>query len=286
MSELDWSWGLLDPEAYYDEFGEEEWERLSDGFYQRLEFEGTVEYLTRDLPETGHILDAGGGPGRYTVWLAEQGHDVTLIDLSQKQVDIAREKIADRELAGQVKASKGDIRDLGFESNMFDGALCLGGPVSHILDETERETAVEELQRVTKQDAPLFVSVMGRLAVLQLLVQHAGNLPDEADEIELLPELANHGTYNRELLEAYGREPTCFNLHLFRVAELETLLEDAGLEVQTIAGLEGLTSLRRSDLNNIEPDKQKPIKEVVQSLREDRTVADISSHILAVSTVR
>jgi SAM-dependent methyltransferase len=283
MPNFDWSWELLDPETYYDELGHDEWERLEGGFYQRLEFEGTTEYLDQYLPESGHVLDAGGGAGRYTVWLAEHGYDVTLVDLSQEQVSIAREKVAERELTEQVTVSKGDIRDLDFESDTFDATLCLGGPLSHILDEAERETAIEELWRVTKSEAPLFVSVMGRLAVLQLLIQHTGEIADDEDEIELLPELAEHGTYNKELLEQYNREPTCFNLHLFRVDELEALLEEAGLEVKTIAGLEGFASLRRSGLNDLETEKQEPIKQVIQSLREDRAVADISSHILAVS---
>lgn len=51
MTDTGGSWELLDPET----------------FYERLEFEGTVEYLERHLPASGRVLDAGGGAGRYTV---------------------------------------------------------------------------------------------------------------------------------------------------------------------------------------------------------------------------
>ncbi|SFS12233.1 Methyltransferase domain-containing protein [Halomicrobium zhouii] len=75
---------VQDPEAFYDEYGHEEWERLERSLHGRLEWEGTVEYLEGHLPDGGRVLDAGGGAGRYTVWLAEQGYDVALVDVSAR----------------------------------------------------------------------------------------------------------------------------------------------------------------------------------------------------------
>ena len=42
------------------------------------------EYIPNDTPQK--ILDIGGGPGRYSIFLAQKGHDVTLFDLSGKNI--------------------------------------------------------------------------------------------------------------------------------------------------------------------------------------------------------
>ncbi len=41
-----------------------------------------------------HILDIGGGPGRYSIYFAQRGCDVTLLDLSEGNAAFAREKAA------------------------------------------------------------------------------------------------------------------------------------------------------------------------------------------------
>src|SRR4030042_988644 len=58
-----------------------------------------------------------------------------------------------------------------FADGTFDAVLCSGGPLSHILDRRDRSRAIGELVRVAKPDAPLFVSVMGRLSVLVFILE-------------------------------------------------------------------------------------------------------------------
>jgi 2-polyprenyl-3-methyl-5-hydroxy-6-metoxy-1,4-benzoquinol methylase len=102
----------MDPPGFYDEYGEREWERLDRDFHHRLEFEETVHFLQRDLPASGRVLDVGGGAGRYAVWLAERGYDVRLVDPSERQVQLAREKAGTSGVADRVRAGVGDVRNL------------------------------------------------------------------------------------------------------------------------------------------------------------------------------
>ena len=70
----------LSPEirGYYEEAPEAE--RLRTGPFQ-LEFERTKELLAERLPKPPvTVLDVGGGPGTYALWLAELGYEVHLID--------------------------------------------------------------------------------------------------------------------------------------------------------------------------------------------------------------
>lgn len=269
---------IPDPESYYDEHDEYEWARLTHSLHGRLEWDGTIEQLETHLPQSGRLLDAGGGAGRYTVWLAEQGYEVTLIEPSEGQRQVAKEKITDSGLEGRVTVREGDVRDLNSRDGAFDATLCLGGPLSHVLDADERETAVTELARVTVSNGPLFVSVMGRLNFLSILLI-------EASHLDLLPEFAETGNYDRQLLD--GRDAHFTETHFFRAEEFESLLNQAGLTVETLVGLEGLASLfsagrLRDTANNLSEDQLGWIHDVVNTQREDSTVVDLSAHMLAV----
>ena len=51
---------------YYDACAEQEWGRLEQDAFHELEYRATMECLRAHLPPSGLVLDAGGGPGRYT----------------------------------------------------------------------------------------------------------------------------------------------------------------------------------------------------------------------------
>jgi ubiquinone/menaquinone biosynthesis C-methylase UbiE len=274
------------PEAYDDEYGEAEWERLEGDLYGRLEYDETWHYLDRELPESGRVLDVGGGAGRYAIDLAERGYDVTLVDRSSEQAAVAREKVADHGVVESVAVRTGDVRALDFEADSFDATLCLGGPLSHVLDADDRRDAVAELRRVTVPDGPVFVSVMGRLAALQTVARMAGRVDEGDDETAVLPRLARTGDYDAELLEDLGLEPSGPPMHLFRAAELRELLQGAGLAVHTITGLESVVSQRRDEFDALEDGHRDALRETVATLRGDPGVADLSGHMLAVASAR
>src|SRR5260221_8435370 len=126
---------------YYAAFDEREWARLvqPEGV---LEFAVTTRALETHLPARGRVLDLGGGPGRYTIWLAQHGYQVVLADLSPNLLGIARRKIAAAGVASQVEAvAVADACDLArFASDSFDAVLCLG-PFYHLTQPADRERA-------------------------------------------------------------------------------------------------------------------------------------------------
>lgn len=268
------------PEAYYDDLGEEEWERLELTPKHRLEFEHTVSYLEDVLPPSGRVLDVGGGPGRYAIWLAERGYDVTMLEPSRAQRELAREKVAERGCEG-VTVRDGDVRDLPVADDAADATLCLSGPLSHVVDADERERAAGELARVTRSGGPVVVSVMGLLAVVENLIRTA---PEFERGLRQLPDLLETGTYCRDVLESNDvTDPTFVECHFFRAAELETLLEGAGMTVETVAGLEGPASNLGDVTEELDDDQMATVADVVAGLMEDRAVADTSEHVLAVA---
>ena len=57
------------------------------------------------------LLDAGCGPGQFSLEAARRGADVTAVDLSPTLLDLARERAASERLAGSVRFIAGDMFD-------------------------------------------------------------------------------------------------------------------------------------------------------------------------------
>jgi S-adenosylmethionine-dependent methyltransferase len=80
-------------EKYYDGAAELEWARLD---RDRVEFAVTLRALRDHLPPPpAAVLDVGGGPGRYAIELARCGYDVTLADISERELELASQKAAE-----------------------------------------------------------------------------------------------------------------------------------------------------------------------------------------------
>lgn len=273
---------MSDPQAFYDQYGEAEWDRLAHGIDGRLEFEGSIKAIETTLPEDGHILDAGGGAGRYTVWLAEQGYEVTLLDLSRRQLELARERIDDAGVGERVTSVHGSITDIPAPEGRFDAVCCLGGPLSHLTELSDRQLAARELSRVAARKAPVFVSVIGRLGFLQLYLTTGLHL-------EVLPEVLETGDYTGDALAKHGYEHVFTDTHLFRRVELIDLLSEAGLEVDGVVGLEGLGSLYQDDgiragIEDVSDDERAAIWQTIAASSDDPVVADLSVHMLAIAS--
>ncbi len=79
--------------------GLREWRRLTRDAYHLLELNTTIHYLKKYLPEKGFVLDAGGGPGKYTVELARLGYDVALLDFTPELLEMAKRQVNQIEMA-------------------------------------------------------------------------------------------------------------------------------------------------------------------------------------------
>src|SRR5690349_14190575 len=89
--------------------------RLKTGAGQ-LECERTRELLMRFLPPAPvRIVDAGGGPGDHACWLAKQGYEVHLTDISPLHVEMAIAASACQPAAPLAGASAGDARCLSWD---------------------------------------------------------------------------------------------------------------------------------------------------------------------------
>ena len=130
---------------------------------------GQVEYITSmkyihkylEQMESPKILDIGAGTGRYSVPLANEGYDVSAVELVKHNLGILKSK------QSTVKAYQGNaLRLKRFEDNSFDICL-LFGPMYHLFSKEDKLQALSEAKRVTKPGGIIFVAyVMNEYGVL------------------------------------------------------------------------------------------------------------------------
>ena len=105
------------------------------------------------------ILDCGAGGRTPPLGLfAEFGFETFGIDLSESQIEAAREFCKDRNL--NVKFSIGDMRDIPFDDNSFDHVYEFYSMVH--LTKSDILKAIEEMKRVVRRGGHLFFGFASR----------------------------------------------------------------------------------------------------------------------------
>lgn len=260
---------------HYNKDVENEWDRLQKDYYHKLEFDTTMKFLKKYLPKKGFILDAGGGPGRYSIELAKKGYEVVLLDLVPEHIEFAKNKIEEAKVSEKIKDTiVGTITDLSqFEDNSFDAVICLGGPLSHVHPEKERKKAIQELVRVAKINAPVFVSVMGKFGVLPIFYRWI----NEVKNTKHFRELYKKG-------EDYQWNKGRSFAHFFELEELKSLF-DNNFEIIESVGLEGLATPSEEQFNEMAEKEPKAFKNWMEMHYEtctNPTVVNSSSHFMVI----
>lgn len=148
---------MTELEEYYNKFNEEK--RLNSRHGQ-VEYRVSMKYIHKYLDEAAEkksiyqvkVLDIGAGTGRYSVPLAEEGYDVTAVELVKYNLGILKKK------ASPVKAMQGNAINLKkLADNSFDVTL-LFGPMYHLFGFADKKKALQEASRVTKPDGVILVA--------------------------------------------------------------------------------------------------------------------------------
>ncbi len=144
---------------YYNASVQNEWNRL---LCHPIEFAVTKHYLDTYIKPGDRVLDIGGGPGRYALYLAEKGCDVTLLDISEENIRFAKNKSLELNLS--IRAVQGDAREADRVADGFFDCILLMGPLYHLLEQQHRTQAVNAALKLLKPGGILFVSFISLFA--------------------------------------------------------------------------------------------------------------------------
>jgi len=268
-----------DVRRYYDSFGEREWERLDRPNDGAIEFALTKRVIADYLPDGARVLDIGGGPGRYTIWLAERGHRVTLADLSPTLIAIARDRVAASPSAPLVdEIAVADARDLSaWTDGAFDAALALG-PFYHLPDPSDRDRAACELARVVRPGGYVLVALMPRYAFLRRTLA----IPDERRHLAsagFLARVLEEGAFENDIpgrfTGGYGVRPT----------DVEPYFARHGFEARALLAAESIVpDLQEAigELASADPDACRTTMDALMSVAGDPCILGLASHLLYV----
>jgi ubiquinone/menaquinone biosynthesis C-methylase UbiE len=245
--------------------------------YFMLEGIRTKEIISRYLSkEKMNIIDIGGGAGYYSFWLQEKGHNVTLVDLSPKNIEFASDhsSTAGTHLTG---LKLGDATKLDFKDEEFDLAL-LCGPLYHLTDKQERLQALSEAKRVLKPNGILFAAVISRYASLFDGFNRDLVADDNFEKI-LIDDLQTGIHFNPT------DNPEYFTTAYFHTpSEIRSEISESGLKLNKLIAIESFgwivndLEAKSRDLNYMNK-----LQKIINMVETNEDILAMSPHIMAVA---
>lgn len=253
---------------FYNKNAESEHIRLD---RHQLEFDLTWRFLEKYLPEKGSILEIGAATGRYTLPLAEQGYNITAVDLSSVQLEVASKRIADAGLDGSVAFLVADVRDLSVVTRHDFDAVLLMGPLYHLVEAEDRIQALQQVYDHMKPGGILFTSFISRFGILGDLLK---NMPDwikqQREVISVLMRGRDSDEYPRGGFRGYFAE----------VSEIEPLHEEVGFGTIELVGVEPAISADDESYNKLDEELRELWLDLLFEVSANESTLGASRHLL------
>lgn len=222
-------------EEYYNNSCDE-WSRLE---RHRIEYEITTRVLNEYIESCSKVLDVGGGPGRYSILLAQNGHKVTLVDLAENHIKQAEENAgkAGVKIENLIKGNALKLESY-LHNQSFDAVLCMG-PMYHLLEEGERNEVIKQCLNLLRPEGILIVSFISAYApIVDCLKFNSHDIKNQKEK------LLNFMSDGRNYQETGGFTDAYF----VNPEKIEDIFSQFRLKTLRIMATEGLGALCESSL--------------------------------------
>lgn len=257
-------------ELFYNKASEET--RLDKGM-GIFEFERIKTLIKKYMPSApSQIVDIGGGTGKYSEWLAGQGHQVHLVEPISKHIEIAQTR--NQKLKNKFYIHQGESRNLELPNNYAD-LIILHGPLYHLQSKEDRALTILEAQRVLKNNGIILGFAINYTA--STLAGLLNGLIHKKAFFEMCREELTTGIHNQPidfpwiLAEAYYHTPSQLK---------DEFLSHDLIYLNTYA-VEGIAWLDKHYLSNMLDDtKRETLNELIKITENDKHLLSFSPHMM------
>lgn len=261
--------------SYYEDFDERARLTRGAGLLEFLRMQEIIKRFIASPPRV--ILDVGGGPGKYSCWLARNGYEVHLVDPVQKHLEQARWASASQLPYPLASVTEGDARSLPHPDGRAD-ALLLMGPLYHLPSREHRLAALREARRALKPGGLLIATAINRFA--SLLDGLVSGFIDDPAYISILRRDLHDGEHRPDS-DTHGYFTTAF---FHRPEELESEVLEAGFDQKGLYSVQGPGEYATElDERMSDPDKKEQLLDLIRLVEEERTLLGRSSHFVVIA---
>lgn len=240
---------------YYDENAEIEFNRLSNP-YSSVEFLSTMFLMNKYFPNKGEVCDIGCGTGRYSIELLKKGYNVTLFDISQKELDIAKSQIeqANLKAEGYICEDASNLNVL--KSETYDVVLLMG-PMYHVLKKDERLNILGQAKRILKKGGIILAAYLNSWGIIK------SGITEFSDTFS---DIKNVYAYfgEQSVKDNPGFTSAYFSTPIKAVNEVK----NSGFEVISYAGAESFISGLEKEMIDLHNDKPEVYKNIMKAAAE------------------
>jgi len=260
---------MEDVQKYYDKIVEDEFQRLN---RHRTEYYVTLRCFEEYMPNPPQkILDVGGGPGRYSIELAKKGYNVTLIDLSLENINLAKKVSKEKGVLLNDYIHGNAINLTNHINETFD-IILLMGPLYHLPKLNERKKVLNESLKLLKPNGLIFASFITRYAMIRDLARKNPKW------------IANNYSYVKSIIDSGIHVNSDFftSAYFAHPNEVIPFMEEENLTTLDLIGCEGLIGGIEEEVNKLEGKEFENWLDLNYYMRREQSLIGSSLHLLYV----
>lgn len=255
---------------YYSSFDEEG--RLTSQNITRVEFDTSIHKLAPYTKRCQTLTEFGAATGQYSLFYAQQGIDVTAVELVPELVSQLKSKAQTKEL--DIHIHQANATHVPFIDDASQDVVLILGPLYHIQQQGAREAVLKEAHRILRDGGIVAVAYISRFFVAGLLAKMTPSLVTP----QILTQLSETGLITTPDVDAFFRTG-----YFATPSEIERLVESQRFNIQRHLASDSFVRYMGQEINTLSPSQYQAWLEYHLGVCEEPSLLGSSNHGLVIA---